>query len=61
MAKKLIEHTYGTHIYMKLKLNCGTIEEIDAYVRETGWTYRTTADHDQATREEIIRSFNELY
>lgn len=61
MPKKLIEHTYGTHIYMKLKLDCGTIEEIDAYVRETGCAYRTTADHDPARREEVIRAFHELY
>ena len=61
MARKLIEHTYGGHIYMMLQLDCGTVEEIDAYFRDTGWTYRTTADNDPPVREAIIEAFNKLY
>lgn len=59
--RKITEHTYGSSIYMKLETDAGNIEEINAYIRETGTTYRTTADHNQERREEIIRCFNELY
>ena len=58
--KKLIEHTYGTHIYMKMELN-GRIEEIDVYVREDRWTYRTTGDNSQERRKQIIDAFCTLY
>ena len=61
MAKKLIEHTYGSHIHMILQLDNGIIANIDAYIREAGWTYRTSADDDPATREAIIEAFNRLY
>ena len=56
--RKITEHTYGTHIYMKLELN-GTIEEIDIYIRDDGWTYKTTDRGN--TRDEIVKAFNELY
>ena len=36
MAIKLAEHTDGTHIYMRLRLDNKRIEEIDAYITETG-------------------------
>lgn len=58
--KKLIDHTYGTHIYMKMELD-GRIEEIDVYVREDGWTYRTTGDNSQERRKQIIDAFCTLY
>lgn len=58
--KKLIEHTYGTHIYMKMELD-GRIEEIDVYVREDGWTYRTTGDSNATRRQQIIDAFCALY
>ena len=61
MARKLIEHTYGPHIYMQLQLDCGAIVEIDVYFREDGTHYRTSADNDPATRQTIIKAFNELY
>ena len=61
MARKLIEHTYGGHIHMTLQLDNGIVAEVDAYIRETGWTYRTSADDDPALREEIVKAFNELY
>ena len=58
--KKLTEHTYGTHIYMKMELN-NNIEEIDVYLRENGTHYRTTGDHDKELRKEIITAFKKLY
>lgn len=59
--EKLIEHTNGTHIYMKIKLDEKRIEEIDVYIREDGEYYKTSGDHDPELREEIIKAFNELY
>ena len=58
--KKLIEHTYGTHIYMKMELD-GRIEEIDVYVREDRWTYRTTGDNSPERRKQIMDAFCALY
>lgn len=73
MPEKLVEHTYGTHIYMKMKLNNGRIEEIDVYLRNDGEHYITSADHGmelykgeelekrKRLRQEIIDTFKELY
>lgn len=61
MAKKLCEHTYGAHTYMRIELESGFIAEIDVYYRQTGETYRTNADHDTDTRNEIIKAFRELF
>ena len=66
MAIKLAEHTDGTHIYMRLRLDNKRIEEIDAYIIETGWTYRTSADNNPdfpnpEIRAQIIKAFHELY
>lgn len=58
--KKLIEHTYGTHIYMRMELD-GQIEEIDVYITESGMIYKTTGDQDPQRRESIIAAFNKLY
>lgn len=58
--KKIIEHTYGAHIYMRILLN-GAEEEIDAYITPEGMNYKTTADKDAGRREEIINAFNFLY
>lgn len=71
---KLEEHTYGTHIYMKMRLDNGRIEEIDVYLRNDGEFYVTSADHGAELdkteeqrkaraelRAEIIRTFKELY
>ena len=41
--KKITEHTYGTHIYMKLEID-GKEFEVDCYLRNEGQTYKTTAD-----------------
>lgn len=73
MAVKLEEHTYGTHIYMRMRLDNKRIEEIDVYLRNDGEHYVTSADHGmelysgeslkqrQKLRQEIIDAFNELY
>ena len=58
--EKLIEHVYGTHAYMKLKINDGTITEIDVYWAEAGTTYKVP-DSMENRREEIIHAFNELF
>lgn len=39
MAVKLTEQTNGPHIYMRLRLDSGRVEEIDAYTTEKGWHY----------------------
>lgn len=66
MAIKLCEHTNGTHVYMRLKLDNGRIEEVDAYATETGWKYHTSADNNPdfpnpEIRAQIIAAFNKLY
>lgn len=73
MAVKLEEHTYGTHIYMKMRLYNKRIEEIDVYLRNDGEHYVTSADHGMSLykgkeleerkrlRQEIIDTFNRLY
>lgn len=73
MPEKLVEHTYGTHIYMKMRLDNKRIEEIDVYLRNDGEHYVTSADHEmelcsgkslkqkQKLRQEIMDAFNELY
>lgn len=73
MPEKLAEHTYGTHIYMKMRLDNKRIEEIEVYLRNDGERYFTSADYGmelcsgeslkqkQKLRQEIIDAFNELY
>ena len=66
MAIKLCEHTYGTHIYMRLKLDNGRTEEVDAYITENGMKYPTSADNSPdfpkpEIRAQIIEAFNERY
>jgi len=39
MAIKLAEQTNGPHIFMRLRLDSGCVEEIDAYTTEKGWHY----------------------
>lgn len=71
--EKLAEHTNGTHIYMRIRLDNGRIEEIDIYLRNGGAHYVTSADHEmelctgkelkekQKLKTEIIQAFNTLY
>jgi hypothetical protein len=60
--KKITEHTYSSHIFMRLELD-GAIEEITCYCGlDCTWNhYTTTADGDTARREKIISAFKELY
>lgn len=61
MKKKLVECTYGTHIYMKVLFD-GIVEEIDVFFREDGEVYRTSGDsRNDGSRERIVEAFNELY
>lgn len=59
--EKIAEHTDGAHTYMKLRLDDGAVEEIDAYFSAKGTRYRTTADGDGVRRQEIIFAFQKLY
>lgn len=66
MAIKLIEHTYGAHIYMKVMLDSKRIEELDVYFRDDGEHIITSADHwpenhPAGLRDEIIKAYRELY
>ena len=73
MAVKLVEHTYGTHIYMKMRLDNGRIEKIDVYIRNDGEHYVTSEDHGMELYkgkeledrkrlcQEIIDTFHKLY
>lgn len=62
MLVKLAEETQGSHIYMRMKLESGRIEEIDVYITEAGIKYHTTADNtNPEIRKEIIEAFNKLY
>lgn len=70
---KMIEHTYGTHIYMKMRLDNNRIEEIDVYYSENGTRCVTSVDHGmelytgkefeerKSLRQKIIDTFNSLY
>ena len=57
--KKITEHTYGTHIYMKLEID-GKQYEVDCYLRDDGEHYKTSADGAEE-REKVIAAFKELY
>lgn len=60
--KKITEHTYGSHIYMKIRLDNGEVGEVTCYIRESGMTYKTSADgYDDRERENLIQAFKELY
>lgn len=45
MAIKLAEQTNGPHIFMRLRLDSGCVEEIDAYTTEKGWHYVSCASY----------------
>lgn len=46
MAIKLAEQTNGPHIFMRLRLDSGRVEEIDAYTTEKGWHYEPQTHFD---------------
>lgn len=56
---KICEHTYGSHIYMKIELS-GEIYEIDYYIRGNEYFFKTTADGTDK-RKAVIDAFNSLY
>ena len=59
--EKITEHTYGAHIYMKLRLDDGAVEEIDVYFPDGGPRYKTSGDGAETRRDEIISAFQALY
>ncbi len=59
--EKITEQTEGTHIYMRLRLDDGAIEEIDVYFLDGETRYKTTGDGDETRRNKIISAFHELY
>ena len=59
--EKIVEHTYGIHIYMQIKLDSGRMEEIDVHLTDKGKKYVTSADHRIKLRNEIIEAFEKLY
>ncbi len=73
MIVKIEKHTYRNHIYMKMILDNGRIEEIDAYLCNDGWHYVTSVDYGmelykgkeledrKRLRQEIIDTFHKLY
>ena len=68
MAVKLLEYTYGTHIFMRMQLDDGRIEEIDVYLVSEGERYYVTSADNitdlkerKRMRDMIIATFNELY
>ena len=60
--RKIVEHTYGSNVFMRLELD-GKIYEVSWYAGiDNAWnTYKTTADDDPAEREKVINAFNALY
>lgn len=61
-AVKIEEHTYGTHIFMRMLLD-GKIEEVTNRCGfDCTWSiYETSADDNEERRKEIIEAFDELY
>lgn len=50
MAIKLAEQTNGPHIFMRLRLDSGRVEEIDAYTTEKGWRYAAKTPSRSGTK-----------
>ena len=61
MAVNLTEQKNGAHIFLRLRLDSGRVEEIDAYITEKGWHYVTSADRTPEVRRRIIAAFHALY
>lgn len=60
MAVKLTEQTNGSHIYMRLRLDSGRVEEIDAYTTEKGWHYESNNLAEHTIQELVDPSGNSL-
>ena len=59
--KKVMEHTCGNHVYMKIELD-GKVQERDVYFCGEKAVYRTTEDNkNKSERKRIINAFNLLY
>ena len=60
--KKLLEHTYGGSIFMRLEHN-GKIYEVSNYAGVDGsWEhFKTTADDNPELRDRLIAAFRALY
>ena len=71
---KLEEYTNGTHVYMKMRLVSGEIEEINVFLRGDGNHHYVTSidrkimfssgnelEENKTLRQKIIDAFNELY
>lgn len=61
MAIKLCERTDGAHTYMRLILDSGRTEKIDAYSTSDEWRYCTSSDDDSGIRQQVIQAFHELH
>lgn len=58
---KLVEHTYATHIYMKLEVDGKEYEVTNRAGIDGRWNdYTTTAD-GTPDRDKVIEAFNKLY
>ena len=57
--RRIIEHTYGSHIYMRLELD-GKEYDVDCYLRNDGEHFITSADGTE-NREKVIEAFKRLY
>lgn len=59
--RKIIEHTYGSSIYMKLELE-GKIYEVQNHAGVDGsWEHFTTSADGTPEREKVIAAFKKLY
>lgn len=62
LKEEIYSNTYGTHVYMRIRMDNGAEEEIDTVIPVMGEvSYRTTADGSPDIRDEIIKLYNELY
>ena len=59
--RKITEHTYGNHIYMRVELKDGEQADFDVYLGRTGDMYFRIPEHLEPRRAEIIEAFNTLY
>lgn len=58
-ARKIAEHTYGSHAYMKIEI-AGELYEVDCYFRADGEYIKTSVD-GTAHRQMVIEAFHALF